>query len=40
MLLEVAVASADMPPRFEYSVEGFDYQLRVPLDKARPNERK
>ena len=34
MLLEVAVASADMTlPRFEYSVEGFDYQLRVPLTK-------
>jgi two-component sensor histidine kinase len=31
-LLEVAVASVDAPPRFAYSAEGFEYELRAPLD--------
>jgi two-component sensor histidine kinase len=31
-LLEVAVASADTPPRFEYYPEGFAYELRAELD--------
>jgi hypothetical protein len=36
MLLEVAVASTDTPPRFEYSAEGFDYELRATLENAIP----
>jgi two-component sensor histidine kinase len=36
MLLEVAVASTDAPPRFEYSAEGFDYELRAALESANP----
>jgi two-component sensor histidine kinase len=31
-LLEIAVASADTRPRFEYSREGFAYELRAALD--------
>jgi two-component sensor histidine kinase len=31
-LLEVAVASADAPPRFRYRAQGFDYELRAVLD--------
>jgi two-component sensor histidine kinase len=31
-LLEIAVASVDAPPHFEYSAEGFGYELRVPLE--------
>lgn len=30
-LLEIAVTTGDTPPRFEYSAEGFSYQLIVPL---------
>jgi two-component sensor histidine kinase len=31
-LLEVAVPTIDAPPRFEYSREGFGYELRAPLE--------
>jgi two-component sensor histidine kinase len=33
-LLEVAVATGDTPPRFEYSADGFRYDLNVALDGA------
>jgi two-component sensor histidine kinase len=31
-LLEIAVATDDRPPRFEYSAEGFSYDLRIAFD--------
>jgi two-component sensor histidine kinase len=31
-LLEVAVPSVDAAPRFEYSVEGFGYELNTPIE--------
>jgi two-component sensor histidine kinase len=31
-LLEIAVASAEVPPRFEYSAEGFRYELTAALE--------
>jgi two-component sensor histidine kinase len=33
-LLEIAVASGDAPPRFNYSAEGFDYEVRTPIDSV------
>lgn len=38
MLLEVAVPSADAPPRFEYSRDGFYFELKAALEKPNPNE--
>ena len=37
-LLEVAVPTCETPPRFEYSAEGFSYQLDVPLREGVPDQ--
>jgi two-component sensor histidine kinase len=33
-LLEIAVAGGDMPPRFTYSSDGFEYEVSTPIDHA------
>ena len=32
LLLEIAVASGETPPRFDFSSEGFEYEVSTPID--------